>query len=826
MSEAALSRISNFIKVEDDLQKIETLRTEFTREKTSNDVKLNHLTQLQIDSIVSNLEKLKASADKLANVKSNVEQINAIHDESITNSRDYDTLKNATAVYETMMQVQNLYADIANFRQYVEHIGNMIASEYDAVSQDIEYPLTNILRIHYNVTQARNFVDYLEDEVRGLLDDTQSIVRKIVAPMRKIVRSYDELLKEVIVSVTEAVKEGNEAMVNKIVRIIELEAGEDRKLALTQSLDLLSETTKRTMDYSQYRGRARNYHKFFYDKLEESLAETFSKCVEHFSHDAILVYDNLDWLEDELLFVERTLAPLFPVHWKISAFIHKAYFNLLHEFTMRIIQGLPPAEDMMRILAYDTHYAQFVTQLHDKNKEFQRSILGEELKDSVLDDYSKVIVTKMTEWNDVLMKQEAQAFVNRSEAPDLYSYTQTLEDIDQFDHVVSFDVMTEVFVLLNFKTTLAMLKEQADVAADSGYGKVLVEVVENWAACYIRRIEAYKELIHDELAKYLSIYNNDGCLIKESKARRFLKISKPAPVQDIDNMTAEELSEILREGFVEYLTALGNTYEINGERLQDKFLPKYLSKVHSAYQGRIIKAFEDTLAPGMDLNALVIRTIVDIIINDLYPALSVVFTSKWYENGRVDGDQTMAHKIVETIVEYMEELKGYATYDIYNLTFSVLLDQVMTNYLRIGYLNILHGDGRKIDPTATKKSKSFSEALNRDIGIIYESLDHLFSRKDAIYLVKSLSSLEFLIALATCESVEEDVPEIWEHEILETYYDCSVEYVRGALLCRKDVDAKSVGPIIERLSKIKDDYHASVPAPELAVVTLNGFSYT
>ena len=833
MNEAALSRISSVIKVEDDLQKIEGLRQQFIKEKTSIDVKLHNTTQEQIESVVSNLDKLKLSVNKLGNIKANVDKINTIHEETVTNAREYETLKSVTNVYQTMMQVQNLYTDIANFRQYVEHIGNMIAAEFDAVSESIDYPLLNIHRIHFNVTQARNFLEYLEAEAEALSDDTQSIVRKIVFPVRKMVRDFDDLLKEIVISITEAVKEGNVEMVHKVVRIIEYETAEDVKLSLYNALQVNNLESRKTENYSKFRACPRHYKKFFFDKLEESLADTFNKCVHHFQQDRLLVYDNLEWLEDELVFVERTLAQLFPENWRVLDFVFGSYYNLLHNFTMDIIHASPPAEDLMRVLMYDTHYNAFIASLfgpEKAKKTVQKSILGDELKETVLEDYLKVIVLKMSEWNEVLIEQEAEVFVSRLEPPDYYSLKQTIEDIDQYDHPIFHEVMTEVYVLPDFKTTLSMLKEQADVAADSGYGKVLVAVIENWSVCYIKRVEAYMKLIEDEIVKYMSVYNNDHCLIKGSRTKRLLRIqpSKPVPTYDVENMSPEELAEISKPGLVEYLTALGNTYEINHERLMDKFLPKYQQKVHLAYQTRIVEAFENTDFPGSELNGMVIRALVDIMINDLTPALSTVFTSKWYENekGPNTGEPNMAQKIVKTIEEYMLEMKGYATYEMYNITFTVALDSLMTAYLRIGYQNILHGDGKKIDPTAVKKHKSFAEAVNRDIGIIYEGLDHLFSRKDVLYLVKSLSALEFLTALATCENIIEDVPEIWEHEILETYYDCSVEFVRGALLCRKDVDNKTVGPLIERLQEIKNHYQQAVPAPETEVVTLNHFVYT
>ena len=84
MSDAALSRVAHLIKLEDDLVKIQSLRQQFTKEKTLVDIKLNSATQTQIDSIMNNLKKLNNSANKLNTIKSSLNRLNQIHDESVT----------------------------------------------------------------------------------------------------------------------------------------------------------------------------------------------------------------------------------------------------------------------------------------------------------------------------------------------------------------------------------------------------------------------------------------------------------------------------------------------------------------------------------------------------------------------------------------------------------------------------------------------------------------------------------------------------------------------------------------------------------------------
>lgn len=855
MSEAALSRIAHLIKLEDDLVKIPTLRQQFSKEKASMDLKLNTTVQQQIDTITSNMYKLNKSADSLNGIKSSLNKIDSVYEDSITSIPDYDMIRKVTSLNQYMIQTESLTRDIKNFKSFIGEIEELIENEMSIVSEHITYPLDNIFLIHYKLNQARNLHDFLRLPNNKFTDDLESIIGRILYPLSQAVKHFDELLVEIIISLTEAVKEGNHTMALKLVKILEYENKEDLKIALKEKLAMTTNTQGNksngvskwgtidedelisgldvdavTTNYSQFRGVRRNYMKFFYDKFQESLEETFDKCVEHFAEDKMLVYDNLGWLEEELIFVGELLISIFPPYWDINGFVQGVYYNKLHRFTMDLIKTEPTAEELLRILAYDKHYSQFIAALPSTSMKEKGavSLIGEDLKKVVLDDYLKVIISKMDEWNENLISQETYTFLNREEPPDYYVYRQTIEDEDIHDQTISIEIDGNVFVLPDFKTAMSMLKEQADVAADSGYGSILVGVIENWSRCHIKRTMNYRMLINDEFEKYMSVYNNDKFIELTSSRMKFFKRNKNNEAQfDIENMTAEELAQISKPGLIEYLTALGNTFEINSDRLQEKFLPTYRGKVHASYQQRIQDAFEDTTGPLYELNAQVIRNIIDIITNDLYPALSNVFTKEWYDDQKrqAENQPNMAEQVLETVVEYMQELRGYASYDIYLTTFALLLDSFITSYIRIGYQNILHGKAKKIDPTATKKFKSFGEAIGRDVTIFYGGLESLFTRRDVSYLLNSLRAIEFLGELATCENPMIAIPDLWEHEILNTFHYCSVEYVRGICLCRKDMDKVQVNELIGKLEIIKAEFHNNVPQLQQVIGTLNDFYY-
>ena len=56
------------------------------------------------------------------------------------------------------------------------------------------------------------------------------------------------------------------------------------------------------------------------------------------------------------------LDKLFPANWGVSAFIQDVYYNRLHDFTMDLINTDPPAENLLKILLYDSKYGAFVSE--------------------------------------------------------------------------------------------------------------------------------------------------------------------------------------------------------------------------------------------------------------------------------------------------------------------------------------------------------------------------------------------------------------------------------------------------------------------------------
>ncbi|KAI5953109.1 SEC6 [Candida jiufengensis] len=815
MSDIALSKIGGLIKTEDDLNKIELIRQQFTKEKSAIDVKLSTSTQLQIDSIRDNVAQLDNTMKKMTDIQGSVSKIKQIHEESITSVKDYEIIREMTTINQSFNQISSLYIDIKNLQPLLKELNNEILKEYNGIHDDLLYPLPNFLGIHYRYTQIRNFQDYLEYYTRSLSDDLKSIIYNIISNVKETIKLFDELVNECIMSITETARDNNYTCLYNLIAIILWEDQQDIKLELMDNLQLLKFDINQ--DYQNFRSKKRHYKKFFFEKFKISLESQFNECINFYSQDKIALYDNLQWLEEEILFIHEVLSPLFPKEWGIDEFVQKVYYDKLHDFTMEMINQEPPAEDILKILSYDKKFENFIKECDGKTT----SIIGEDLKTTVLDDYLNSITSKMKEWNQSLINQETKFFTERLKAPDVYPYEDVIEDEDNFNNITSVSIHISAFVLPDFKTPLNMLKQQADVAAESQYSKILVEVIESWCSCTTIRIENFKTIIDEENDRYFTVFNNEKFLVKESKAKKLF--TKKPTIVNIDELTPEEQQNISREGLIEYLSALANSLEISNETINEKFTKTYLDKVHSNYHTRISEAFQTTTDNSIELSIKISNSICKIIINDLYPELCKLFSKKWLEDGQKQtGEVMMASLIAETIAEYMRDLRSYSIYTVYKDLFQLLLDNFVCSYLKIGFENILYGDGKKINPEV-QGYKSFASRIRLDAELLFDGLQDLFTKKDLQYLFTSLSAIEKIGDLATCPDPMINIPAIWSSDILPIFYNCSLDYIKAVVYCRKDMEKTQWKILEKQLIDLQNDYHNKVDAPQFSVLTLDNF---
>lgn len=826
--EVILSKIKGIVDTEKNSAELLKVRDQLVKEKKLIDDKLRDETQKQFDIIMLNLKNLNQSTLRLNSIKANVQKVNQVSEESIFKLNDYELIKKTISIYQFFNTVENLYDDILKFKKNICNLHLKLKHEYQKMKEDMMYTLPNIFSIHYELNQTRNFSDYLKYFSKNLSEDLNTIINKLIFPVQRLVSIFDDFLSDAIFQMTEAAKKKNVEFIFKIIKIIDIETKEDLKFSLMESLNFTQSFTSKTFDYLSFRLQKRNYKSFFYKKLKQNVLENFNKNLSNFKEKNISIFEKIQWLEDEIRFLIIVFDPLFPENWNIGITIQSIYKECINNFTYDLINTDLPADELSKILSYDINYKKFINNLYQQisekesnkivYKKLSDSILNDDLKNKILDDYLKVIISRMREWNENLIKQEISFFVKRDSPPEVYDYHQIVEDENSEGEIIVVELETFIYVLPDFKTSLTILKEHTSVAVESGYSKILVDVIEEWSLCYIKKIEAYQVIVEEEYEKYISVYGNNNSISDQKKKKKFKHRS-------FDSLNKPTSKPISNPGLIEYLIALGNTYELNTDKLHDSYLHEFKVKSHKSFHSRIKNAFQNTLVPTTELNAQIIRTVVDIIMNDLYPALSIVFTDEWYYSSESLENFGICQKIAETVKEYMEEFKDYSSFEIYLVTLNVLLDSLIISYLKYGYRNIISGNSKKIDQKAEAVSNRFSDAIDRDVTTLYKNFEPLFTRKDSYYLLNNLRAIEFLPDLALCENPLEYIPELWENQILKTLNNCSVDYIKGICKCRKDLDKNQINHLCEKLLKIKLESYTYYGSLKPEVYSLQDFTF-
>jgi exocyst complex component 3 len=239
-------------------------------------------------------------------------------------------------------------------------------------------------------------------------------------------------------------------------------------------------------------------------------------------------------------------------------------------------------------------------------------------KESVLvDDYLQIIVRKVEEWMTNLANTEKKDFMERTASPD--------EDAEG------------KYITGGAAIMFQMISQQIEVAADSGQGRVLASVVEECVRVIKNRQQAWMELLQSEVKKQID--------------------------------TPEEVPV----GLVEYTMALANDQILCAD-YTEAILGRTEPLVSSKYKAKISNGFNQTIDGFLDLAKFCVTVILQIVFNDLKPALATLFTSSWYGG-------TDVNRIIVTLSEYAEEFKSHLNDHLFETLMEDMLAQFLRSYM-------------------------------------------------------------------------------------------------------------------------------------------------
>jgi len=317
----------------------------------------------------------------------------------------------------------------------------------------------------------------------------------------------------------------------------------------------------------------KNYRNKIVQCIRVSIREKFKDAYENDRQNPTGFLDNLGWMYQDIIRIEGDVVKCFPASWKVYELYIKEYHKALDETIGRIVSDEPEASALLALHAWLKEYKQNMKELNVPQEFIQPPLLdGKE--QGLIDDYLGVIVKKLDEWSENLMKTEVEAFTQRKDAPEL--------DADGM-------YGTQGAVIL-----FQMINQQVDLAMESGQGAILARVITD--------VDRVMRGIQDQWTK-----------VVDSEFKK--QVEKPEEVPG---------------GLVEYCIALAND-QVKCADYAEALSARIEPLVSEKYRVVINERLNDAIDGHLDVAKKCTQTLIDMIFNDLKPATKQLFQPSWYD---------------------------------------------------------------------------------------------------------------------------------------------------------------------------------------------------
>jgi len=101
----------------------------------------------------------------------------------------------------------------------------------------------------------------------------------------------------------------------------------------------------------------------------------------------------------------------------VTVFV-KAYHKALYDFVGAMVKGGPDASVLLRIAQWTKEYARTMEKQLDVPAELLRPALLDGKEQELIEDYLKLIISKLDEWTNNLMRTELGEFEKRAARPE------------------------------------------------------------------------------------------------------------------------------------------------------------------------------------------------------------------------------------------------------------------------------------------------------------------------------------------------------------------------------------------------------------------------
>ncbi|THH00566.1 hypothetical protein EW026_g1976 [Hermanssonia centrifuga] len=568
---SAAQAVGEFLQSPDDLLKLAAFRKKLEKEKASLDVRLKNGVKEQLDATRDGLRKVFSTRSNVQTVKDEMETVDRMGSDPQNVVFTFDQISRVSMVHRNFEQTEEMVNNLIETSMKLDSLEEMLAAD----SEDLLGPAPNLLRIHYQITRLEAFRNQTMHQAKKSSQDVRATLTRYFDRLNKLIGAFDEYILDLSRNILTIVRAGHPDAIVKLMKVVEAEGREDEKAI---ALKLVKKAAKLDVA-SKFRSMVANARiiKHYRSKLQkcviDSIKAKFDDAYERAGQNPLNFLDDSLWIYQDLMRIEEEVVPCFPPSYDIYSLYVREYHRALSGIVNKIVATAPEASILLTLHGWIKEYKKNMKELNIPPELMDPPLLdGNE--QALIEDYLKLIIKKLDEWSSNLMKTEVEAFITRSEPPEV--------DGDGL-------YGTQGAVIL-----FQMVNQQVDSAMDSGQGIILARVIEEVNRVMRGIQDQWTKLVDAEFKK---------------------QIEKP-----------EEVSG----GLVEYGIALAND-QLKSADFAEALSGRIEPLVSEKYRVTIHEKLNDAIDGYLDVTKKCTQALIDIIFNDLKPATKQLFQPTWYD---------------------------------------------------------------------------------------------------------------------------------------------------------------------------------------------------
>jgi exocyst complex component 3 len=736
--EDTASKLAELLKHPDDLDKLPSLRSEFTRKKAAIDSQLKVGLKDQLEITQNGMSSITEGQKIVNSIKDEMMKIDKLCAEAQGMIRDFPEINRMSVMQRNFAAVESMKDAIGGFSARLMELEELLSEDSQELSSQ-----PNLLAIHGGLSELRDVRDQAMEQVKGadgesgqeLIDnlpiDGEGTLQDLFKRLDETVEWFDQNVGTACCNLIPLVLEGQMSLIVRLALVIEEEEKKDKQVkALQDAQREFQDVASRFKALNVGQRELRGYKKKFLQAIEFSANDQFTQLAQEFQEEPDLLEKSCKWYFNELNTVKLGMQDLMPKKWKIFKTYVKIYHKLMHDFLIAQLDDpeITPVH-MLAILNWVPKYHNKMTRLGVDESDLKPHVIDSREHDLVRE-YRSLIAKKVEDWMGRMGDNDKQQFLTRAE-------NSLDQNADNHLHTKSLGDMW------------TMLRETLMVAQNSGRPDVVEGVVDAMYVTLKQRQHMWERLVDDEARKFETGQLNEDAV---SAYHDWLVAIANDQIANIDD---DPMS-----GAASFLTRFRNDFE-------EMVSPAYAISSQVEHEA-LSNAYVDLSTHCISLFA---KTIFNVDFKDI---MLKFFTPNWYQEACMPA-------IITTFEDYLNDYT-----EVFHPSLREILVEELADELLVRYLGAVRNKGAKF-----RRTDPFTDKIREDV---VAAFDFFKKYPDAFEIAKekwrAVSNFSDLLSA----SKGAEVVEAYSSMKL-AYWDVQFGWVEAVLKSRDDFERSMMNSV-------------------------------